>query len=413
MYRVDANGDLEQINRHLDLAKTWSHIVPVWYENDALWARPILFFYDATGKAETYRIDGLGRLTMLEHRTDLAQNWTQIVPVVPALPPRLYHVRVQAVVTGNDNGPTLTADFTKADLAKTILSANAVYKEAGMHLEFDPNIDVEEIKSTLLNRDFGLDANSEQTVYPVDPNNKAPILPLTPHPDGLPLYPEGQARMDLGWRCRGRLVVIFRDYLGPDSQGRARSIAVGYASDGQEFVAMPKARGFSIAHELGHYLHLPHPFVEVYELVGLQEAVKAWVESQPDAQTALTQGKPIPQHIIDRGLESLDGDRSFSVGSLGGAMREISDTPADAGGASGMIKAAGLNPCRDALAFTVTFNGMLASGQPQTATYVLDPDHRNVMSYFGCAPERLSAGQVRIIRNALAFNNRAHLTAAN
>ena len=35
-------------------------------------ARPVLYFYDAAGKAETYRIDGVGRLTMLEHREDLA-----------------------------------------------------------------------------------------------------------------------------------------------------------------------------------------------------------------------------------------------------------------------------------------------------------------------------------------------------
>lgn len=176
---------------------------------------------------------------------------------------------------------------------------------------------------------------------------------------------------------------------------------------------MPKARGFSIAHELGHYLHLPHPFVGVYEFSGLRNTVKAWVESQPDAQTALAEGKPIPQHVIDRGLESLHADHSFSVGARGGATRDIADMPADAAGAPGMIKAAGLNPCRDALVFTVTFNGKLASGQHQTATYALDPDHRNIMSYFGCTPERLSAGQVRLIRDALTYHNRAHLTAAN
>lgn len=37
-----------------------------------------------------------------------------------------------------------------------------------MRLDFDPSADVEEIRSTLLNRDFALDANGEQTLYPTN-----------------------------------------------------------------------------------------------------------------------------------------------------------------------------------------------------------------------------------------------------
>ena len=215
--------------------------------------------------------------------------------------------------------------------------------------------------------------------------------------------------MDLGERLRGRLLLIFRDHLGGNL-----SFAAGYASEAQEFIALNKGAGAPLAHELGHYLHLLHAFggLEDLSLVDARQRIKNWVQSQPDAQTAIHNGTPIPQHILDRGfVEALDADRSYFAKGIN-QTKSILDTPVDL--ADRIFTDAGLPASHDGpLPITVTFDAK-KNGQPQTHTYTYEPDRNNVMSYLnGTARRRFSPGQVKVMRDALMTGNRRHLTAAN
>lgn len=73
VYRVDAQGNLEQIARYTAFSKLWSRIVPV-LPFEAHWSQSLLYFYDPAGKAEAYRVDELGRFELREHKTDLART---------------------------------------------------------------------------------------------------------------------------------------------------------------------------------------------------------------------------------------------------------------------------------------------------------------------------------------------------
>lgn len=393
VYRLDADGQMEQISRYLDLAKTWQHIVA--FERDADSTRPFLYFYNVAGTAQLYTIDGLGALQFVSSQDDLSANWSQIVPVHERTAPPELRIRVRALVTGENNGPTFVPGFTSSTIRNLVNETNEIYREAGIRLDFDSAEDIQEVNASLLNRDFSVGSDNK------------PITDLDER--GWPLYVEGRARMDLGERLRGRLLVIIRDHLGG-----GRSFDPGYASEAQEFIALNKGAGAPLAHELGHYLHLLHTFggLDDLSLADAQRLIKDWVQSQPDAQTAIKNGTPIPQHIVDRGLvEALDRDRSYFNKLINQTM-SILDTPVDVGDKI-FTDSGHPSTHNEPVAITVTFVAK-KNGQPQTHTYSYDPDRNNVMTYLGStARPRFSPGQVKIMRDALTTGNRRHLTAAN
>lgn len=218
------------------------------------------------------------------------------------------------MVTGENNGPTFVPGFASATIRDIVNETNEIYREAGIRLDFDPAEDIHEVKASLLNRDFGFDGDGN-AIKNLDERD-------------WPLYVERRARMDLGERLRGRLLVIFRDHhddghsFQPAMPARPRSSS-----------RSTRAAGPCWPHELGHYQHLLHTFggLEKVSLAGARRLIKEWVQRQPDAQAAIANGTPIPQSIVDRGLdEALDADRTYFLKGIN-QTKSILDTPADVG----------------------------------------------------------------------------------
>jgi hypothetical protein len=322
LLKMDRNGNINLLHEHTDFSKGWSHIVPVPYG-----FRTDLFFYNAqTGYGGIYHVDprtdsfieflpltnkfskdwihiipipmeesfnekrhdGSPLLLFLKNNEygkghgeiynindsdfiwlytsdDFSANWSQIIAIPAFALPIVYRIRIHAVVTGEDNGLTFTSYFNAETLKNVIDATNLVFRESGIQFMFDPANDVDEIKSSLLNRDFAWDANGQQTIYPVTVDKKTGVgfaeVPLTKKGigahEGLPWYENGQARMQFGWRNRGKLVVLFRDWPNNDTKNRQRGIGQNYSGCLMGLAVFQKTATWDrgLAHELGHYLN--------------------------------------------------------------------------------------------------------------------------------------------------------------
>ena len=180
IYHVDSQGNLELLKDYGTTFRTgWTQIVPIPQQEspseDLESNSPMLLFYDDIGHGEIYRVS-VGDIVLLNGSDDYTESWSNIVALPYFLRPRVFHIRIQAIVTGEENGPTFTPDFSLGTIEQAVANTNVVFKESGIRFEFDPAADVEEIQSSLLNRDFAWDANDQQTLFPVDKDNNA-ILP--------------------------------------------------------------------------------------------------------------------------------------------------------------------------------------------------------------------------------------------
>jgi hypothetical protein len=171
-------------------------------------------------------------------------NVTGLVEVTGAL---WTDLRVQAILLRDDNGSN-PVNITAAQITTWLNYANQVFAPNFIRFNFDPVADCATLNSTLLNQQdlpsHQKEANAEAAKYP------------------------------------GKIVVFFR----------ARSGGNGYSwgpEEGTNFVAMP---GFpdtgvcghqnlaQLAHDLGHYLGLPHTFPRKFAF-NTQEEAKAWLAS--------------------------------------------------------------------------------------------------------------------------------------
>jgi hypothetical protein len=162
----------------------------------------------------------------------------------PAYP--LLSVRLQAVQVSDDDGRR-TAHITAQQVKQWVAKANEIFAKASVRFIYDPALDFTTLKNTLLNDMIGdTDANWKREV---DVGNGVAA---------------GYA---------GKLVVFF--IYGP-AQGPTGS---GFSSADYNFVEMPgfndtRVCGYQnigiLAHEIGHYFGLSHPFAKVFARI--QEA---------------------------------------------------------------------------------------------------------------------------------------------
>ena len=308
--------------------------------------------------------EGVGRTTVVP--TEIQQ-----AAAARSLPFR--HIRIRAFITADNDGthsavvdhPDKAKDqwgykyrIEVEDIKKLVDGANKAFSAAGIQFHFDPPADVEIRHETLLNR------------------------------DSVP--PEGStswARNRLAKEHRGTLVVFFRYGW----QGWSNSV--------DDFVIMPsiwesKPKGLSfLAHELRHYFHLDHTFVDIGGIPSAALTIKNYVEEMAKAQHNGQLPKVIPDALINKGLEVLDYDRAA-----------VSDTPPEL--LWGMFKDV-CDPNESMVKVPVTF----ATGQ--TKTYPSQPDRDNIMNYTekDCRgiPPHFSTQQLARMRNAVDAGNRKHL----
>lgn len=177
------------------------------------------------------------------------------VPGPSATPePGTLHARIQAVRLSDDDGQR-TARVTPDQVRQLVDFANRVYATAGVRLRFSPDSgDFAELRSTRLNNLTGA-TDKDWSAQKLEANA-------------------------LAARYRGKLLVLFRYGRGPQATGS------GFSWWDYDFVVMP---GFdddrhcghphtdALAHELGHFLGLPHTFSATYASVA--EASAAFVKS--------------------------------------------------------------------------------------------------------------------------------------
>jgi hypothetical protein len=317
---------------------------------------------DSTSLTSTEGLDGSAGAS---DRTDTAGRTRPGPAAAPAPVPRPPDtILVQAIIT-NDAGAGPNAPSLSRSQIQTVLdAANTIYTKAGITFRLDG---VQRMDDTALNQD-----------YP------------PPTGDGRVA---GAARQRVAAQFPGRLVVFFRDGGGGASGAQGDFLHTAKTDD-------PAQGGRLFAHEVGHYLHLVHTFgnyvgVEAAEQ-HLTTAQKIEVLRKRQRTMILQQAGPLglPR---DRAVEVFDGDAP-----------DVADTPPDDGGEliTLLNNGAPAGPI-GSVDIDVTF-----PGEATPRRYVLQPDRGNVMSYFHkelSIPQRLSAGQVGVVRTALEQGNRRHL----
>jgi WD40 repeat protein len=283
-----------------------------------------------------------------------------------------YFLRIKPVLLADDDG-TNQATITAAGIQSRVDIVNTVYATAGVKIKFDPAIDVLQVTSSLLNRSFTV---LDKPDVGTDKWSKEPAVDATTH-DG--------ARWGFARLFPGKLVVFFRKRVQLiESNGVWEVAGSGGASSGRSmYVDMPGSGGdlTLLAHEMGHYLQLPHPFVSgVKTVADAASKIKGFVESG--------------QASVARGLEALDGDRYW-----------VTDTPSDARGS--IFESEGLDRCGTVGQITIP----VKFGDGTSHDYTLKPDRSNIMSYFKDCPgnKSLSLQQARRMRDSLEMGLRHDL----
>lgn len=299
----------------------------------------------------------------------------------------ILEVRIHAILTSNSDGSD-PAKITPAQIKQLVDQTNLVWWRSGIEFLFDPNTDIESRKDTLLHLRFPLDEYEKNKTNP------------DWEPGSVDVSSTHYARTAVGLAVRKKIVVFFSDSFGFKWDEVAkewyRQPAGGYSGHDLEYVFMPNYMPEKnlLAHELGHYLHLPHPFVSGIETVQeASAAIKDWVENQG--------------HAPKQGALVFDGDNRVRFPT---SPVDIKDTPPDPDGQIfNRVYGAGAK-CMTEYG-TVDVPVFFANGKQKT--YELTPDRLNVMSYYkGCHDlgiHHVTDGQIAASRNALLNGNRLHL----
>jgi hypothetical protein len=280
-----------------------------------------------------------------------------------------YAIRVHAIAVADDNGSN-AATITAALVASRLTTVTTIFAPAEVEFVFDAAADFTKINNTLLNREFTL---LEEPNAGVNKWDHEPLHDVRTH---------HQARESLAQLYPGKLVLIYRNRLKvveeKDQDGNPTGLwflatkGGGASSSNAYFVDMSTtSNAKDLAHEIGHYLQLPHTFSEANTVVAAAQKIRQHVaEGHPKAE----------------GLDALDGDRFV-----------IRDTPADC--SITIFKNLGLDECGsvDSISIPVKFD------DSTTQTYSLAPDRSLVMSYFKhCSGKKtISPDQARRVRDAL------------
>lgn len=309
-----------------------------------------------------------------------------------------YTLKILFVRLADDDG-SKASSLTAADAQAAIDAANAIYarNRGDIRFEMAPESNFSSVvRNTTMNHDCTLQPGwTAETI--------AGQTAQDVNGDGTANYADYRAMCDdtgavtlrnaFAANRPNRLVVYSRgsgEYVKWEGTHYALKFASGGNSGGSLlYVAMPPSFGGStlLAHELGHYFHLPHTFGSSSYVPGtIADAyakIYAWVATHP----------------ADHPLGCFDGDKRDAPA--------IADTPPDAGG-SVFVEAYGdkCDPDKGTIPFAVKAGGV-------QKTVELTPDRANVMSYFkGCPwPMHFSRNQYAIMDASIATGNRKPLTA--
>lgn len=289
-----------------------------------------------------------------------------------AVPTPIYHMRIRAVLTANNDG-SKAATITPAQIKATVDTANLMWKNAGVVFDFDPATDIVKVNNTVYNNDCTVSG----TTCDKFPNSQArESYALSSLRDGAP--------SGTGW-AGGRITVFYR--YGGDELTCSSGVCTNaesnwnFSSRAGHYVVMMRRdiNKHILAHEFGHYFWNKHTF-------GTEPATVSDAAAKIRAYVAAGNSK-------DNGLKVFDGDGD-----------ESTDTPPDAGTAIW-----GSKRCDAA---TTQINIPVTFPDGTSRTYALKPDRRNLMSYFKCdnLGYVVSQGQINRVRSAVASWNRGHLT---
>lgn len=257
----------------------------------------------------------------------------------PPLPLPIVELPLYFISTADDDGGA-ARNFPKTLIPGIVRYMNDCYREARTHFSYNPDRDFEEIRSTVLNRDFKPDA----AVYS-DEKTRPPEVD----------FGSGKAREDLAFKYPDKFVVVCRRGSAWEwsAQNKRWEDHITYGNYGGGYIFTPAGSDDPelFVHESGHSLGLPHTF---------GERPKTVAEAAALIRAAIDRGLP-----PDRGLEAFDGDRDV-----------VKDTASD-------VSNEGIYGSRPNFKEwpTVDIPVTLADGSKRI--YSLRPDPFNHMSYFG------------------------------
>ena len=313
-------------------------------------------------------------------------GWRAFVPMLPSRQPR-YIIRVHAVLCSDSNG-TNAANVSDAELTKLFQDLSNVYYAAGLTFAYTTSV----LADTMMNQDYTL---------PTGADLSSPAEPISKAQSDASFKKHNAARS--AWAKKhhtGELVVFFRYGTSVSWKDQTKTWVVGPAtfafSGGEhEFVAMNQGTELMLmAHEMGHYFHLPHTFGNIVKLTDEEKAEYDDPEHDPadhEGRRKLLHAKVIEAirgyvddkgHPPAQGLNVLDADTFV-------------DTAPDPGTQIFHYE------FKDACApQSITVAVPLKTG---ICPYTLDPDRDLIMSYFFRCPggKRFSERQIDRIRESL------------
>jgi hypothetical protein len=265
-------------------------------------------------------------------------------------------IRLHFVALSDDHGsrpPTVDPTFMRS----IVETANATYASAKIQFAFDSARDYESVNSTALNSM----ANSGLGWW-TGPNAYAKNYP-------------------------GKLVIFLRQGAGsafayPPNTGAPIPSSALLPTSNVNFVrwysdtAIGESNRFNFMHELGHYLGLFH--------------------THPTWSDPFDPPTDFWEAVEDRNIGYFDGDL-------------LSDTPPDPG--AGYVSSAfpNTNVCTTPLTYSLS---RVVNGVVTIWPVVFAPDYFNIMSYYGCPNETITAQQSALMRSTLSHATRANLLKA-